>query len=134
MTFLCGDQQKSAVGFEPVDSGFHMALHHVQQLLETLEKALHHVQQLLQVLGEGTTQKKQQLMTQISQVRIELHAANKLPGSGFSDPVADIPPTLLPLEGIQTDTQAKEKDAPKYVGARIVDSDSDKGAKSILSG
>lgn len=131
MTFLCGDQQKGAVGFEPVYPGFHMALHHVQQLLETLEKALHHVQQLLQALGEGTTQKIQQLMTQISQVRIELHAANKLPDSGFSDPVADIPPTLLPLEGSQTDTQAKEKDAPKYAGARIVDSDSDKGAKSI---
>ncbi len=131
MTFLCGDQQKGGDGFEPVDPGFHTALHHVQQLLETLEKALYHVQQLLQALGEGTTQEIQQLMTQISQVRIELHAANKLPSSRFSGPVADIPPTLLPLEGSQTDTQAKEKGAPKYVNARIVDSDSDNGAKSI---
>jgi hypothetical protein len=130
MTFLDGDQQKGAVGFEPVDPGFHTALHHVQQLLETLEKALHHVQQLLQAPGEGTTHKIQQLMTQISQARMEVHAANKLPDSRFAGSAADIPPTPLPLEGSQTDTQAKEKDAPKYVGARIVDSDSDNGAKS----
>lgn len=130
MTLLSGDQQEGVVGCEPADLSSHRALHQVQQLLETLEKALHQVQQLLQVLGEDTAQETQQLTMHISQARMELHAANKLPDRRLVGPTADIPPKLLPLERSQTDAQAKEKDAPKYVGARMVDSESDNGAET----
>ena len=130
MTLLSGDQQKCAVGPEPADTGSHTVLHHVQQLLEALEKALQQVQQLLEALGEGTAQETQQLMRHISQVRMELHAVNKLPDAGSAGPSSDVLSTLLPLEGSQTDTQTEEKDAPKFVDARRGDSESDKGAKS----
>ena len=61
---------------------------------------------------------------------MELHAANKLPDSRFAGPSADIPPTLFPVEGFQSDTQAQEKDVPQYVGSRRGDSEGDTRAKS----
>lgn len=130
MPLLSGNQHKCVSGCEPVDSGSYTAQHHVQGLLEALEKALHHLQQLLQALGADTAQQTQQLMTHISQIKVELQATNKLPGGGSAELPADIPSTLLPLEESQTGTQAQGKNAPHYVGAKGGDSESDNMAKS----
>ncbi len=109
-------QEESTVRFEQVDP--------------VLRAALDNAQRQIEALGVSK-QKKQQLITQISQVMMELYAAGKIAGSKISVPAVDSPPSTSSLEVVRAVKHVQERDIPDDGSTTTVDSDSDRKAKIV---